>query len=253
MDQKPTPTVASTGTVNVSGDGSVEADLPGLVHDAHAAAAQLFPDLVVAEVADGGAARQVARGPVAVGRPGRPIGVGRTVAGGVGRGRSRGRGRLVGPRPGRLDVVRDRAGGTEVGRVASVGRDIASPCRAWRIRQVGQRPSVASAGCSATQPGHRYASAAMGRLPGARRRPGSIGPVAEPRAECSVASGVLSHGGRGRRKWATPRSKPRPRPPHPGPLRRGDDRSSRRLGGRGTHFARRRTPNKSAPDGRTPG
>ena len=58
------------GLDHLEGDGPVEADLPGLVDDAHAAAAQLFLNLVVAEVADGGAARQVARGPVAVGRAG---------------------------------------------------------------------------------------------------------------------------------------------------------------------------------------
>ena len=42
------------GLDHLEGDGPVEADLPGLVDDAHAAAAQLLVDLVVAEVADAG-------------------------------------------------------------------------------------------------------------------------------------------------------------------------------------------------------
>ena len=62
------------GLDHLEGDGPVEADLAGLVDDAHAAAAQLFLDLVVAEVADGGAARQVGVAPrpsaVRVGSPG---------------------------------------------------------------------------------------------------------------------------------------------------------------------------------------
>ena len=41
------------GLDHLEGDGPVEADLAGLVDDAHAAAAQLLLDLVVAEVADG--------------------------------------------------------------------------------------------------------------------------------------------------------------------------------------------------------
>ncbi len=45
---------------------AVEADLAGLVDDAHAAPAQLLPDLIVAEVADRGAAGQA----VAIARSG---------------------------------------------------------------------------------------------------------------------------------------------------------------------------------------
>ncbi len=114
-----------SGLDHLEGDGPIEADLPGLVDDAHAAAAQLFQDLVVAEVADGGAARQVTGGPVAVAREGRVAGVGCPVAGGVVGGRSR----SVGLRPGRLDVVRRRdgrmawAGGKGVDRTGDVGRD----------------------------------------------------------------------------------------------------------------------------------
>ncbi len=47
----------NAGPDHLEGDGSVEADLAGLVHDPHAAAAQDFSDLVVAEVADSGTAR----------------------------------------------------------------------------------------------------------------------------------------------------------------------------------------------------
>ena len=75
------------GLDHLEGDGSVEADLPGLVDDAHAAAAQLFLNLVIAEVADGGAARQVGRGPAAVVCPGKVIGLACSVAGGFGPGR----------------------------------------------------------------------------------------------------------------------------------------------------------------------
>ena len=46
------------GLDHLQGDGAVEADLAGLVDDAHAAAAQLPADLVVAEVADEIASRQ---------------------------------------------------------------------------------------------------------------------------------------------------------------------------------------------------
>ncbi len=80
-------------------DGPVEVDLPSLVDDAHAAAAQLLEELVVAEVADGRAARQVGLARAASGCPGRVAGVGRPVAG------------RVGPRRGTRDhalPVRDR-------------------------------------------------------------------------------------------------------------------------------------------------
>ena len=46
------------GPDHLQGHRAVERDLAGLVDDAHAAAAQLAPDLVIAEVADGGAAWQ---------------------------------------------------------------------------------------------------------------------------------------------------------------------------------------------------
>ena len=99
--------------------GPVERDLPGLVDDAHAAAAQLAADLVIAEVAHGGAGRQdfadapPAAGPVVRGRGlavvrhrgrgvvGRPLAVGRMPAG-FGRPR-------VGP-PGRLERPGGRVG-----------------------------------------------------------------------------------------------------------------------------------------------
>ena len=42
------------GEDHLERDGPVEADLPGLVDDAHAAAGDLADDLVVAEVADAG-------------------------------------------------------------------------------------------------------------------------------------------------------------------------------------------------------
>ena len=45
------------GPDHLQGDGPVEADLAGAVDDAHAAAAELGLDLVVAEVADGGPGR----------------------------------------------------------------------------------------------------------------------------------------------------------------------------------------------------
>ena len=119
----------NSGLDHLERDGPVEADLPGLVDDAHAAAAQLFLNLVVAEVADGGAARQVARGPVAVGRAGWVVGVGRPVAGGVGRGRCCVGDRPGSVRPGRLGVARRRLGrvaGARGGRHCcgvDVGRD----------------------------------------------------------------------------------------------------------------------------------
>ena len=88
------------GPDHLQGDGPVEADLPGLVDDAHAAAAQLAPDLVVAEVADHGAPRarpspsawplpEASGAAVASGSPGaesigRPVGLG-SLRAGVGR------------------------------------------------------------------------------------------------------------------------------------------------------------------------
>ena len=142
------------GLDHLEGDGAVEADLPRLVDDAHAAAAQLLLDLVVAEVADGGAARQVACGPVAVGRPGRVAEVGRPVARGVGPGR--------GLRP---RQVRERTPRSPRGRSArshprwrrrSAPRS-RPPC-AWLNRQRGQQPSGAFAGSLAPQFGQRFSS-----------------------------------------------------------------------------------------------
>ena len=51
------------GPDHLQGDGPVEADLAGPVDDAHAAAAELGLDLVVAEVADGGRGRPGAADP----------------------------------------------------------------------------------------------------------------------------------------------------------------------------------------------
>ena len=73
------------GLDHLEGDGPVEADLPGLVDDAHAAAAQLLLDLVVAEVADSETAGQSVRGVATIGRAGRPAEVGLRFTGGVGR------------------------------------------------------------------------------------------------------------------------------------------------------------------------
>jgi hypothetical protein len=64
---------------------------------------------------------------------------------------------------------------------------------AWRVRQRGQRPAGASADSSAPQLGHRFESAATGRLHRARGRPRSAGYDVEARSESSVASGELSH------------------------------------------------------------
>ena len=49
-----------SGEDHLQGDGAVEADLPGLEDDAHAAAGDLPDDLVVAEVADALARRRLA-------------------------------------------------------------------------------------------------------------------------------------------------------------------------------------------------
>jgi hypothetical protein len=57
-----------TGLDHLEGDGAVEAELAGPVDDAHAAFAQGTPQLVVAEVADAGAAGQLGAVAVAVGR-----------------------------------------------------------------------------------------------------------------------------------------------------------------------------------------
>ena len=59
----------NAGLDHLEGDGPVEADLPGLVDDAHAAAAQLLVNLVVAEVADAGGLGWMA------GRPGASLAV----------------------------------------------------------------------------------------------------------------------------------------------------------------------------------
>ena len=69
------------GPDHLEGDGPVEADLAGPVDDAHAAAAELGLDLVVAEVADGGPGRRATSASgsresevdgFAADRPGRP-------------------------------------------------------------------------------------------------------------------------------------------------------------------------------------
>ena len=73
------------GLDHLERDGPVEADLPGLVDDAHAAAAELLLKLVVAEVADGGAALDspriagIADGPIGVDRARRPWNLDRRV------------------------------------------------------------------------------------------------------------------------------------------------------------------------------
>jgi hypothetical protein len=101
------------GLDHLQSDGPVEADLACLVHNAHVASAEFLLNLVLAEVADGGAERQVARGPVAVVCTGRLVGVGRPVAGGVDRGRSRAR-----DRPGRVRTGRHGVAVCRLGRVA---------------------------------------------------------------------------------------------------------------------------------------
>ena len=134
------------GLDHLEGDGPVEADLPRLVDDAHAAAAELFLNLVVAEVADGGAARQVGRGLVAVGRAGRKIGVGCPVGGGVMRKRGRFRDSPSDVRPGRLGVARRR-----LGRLARARRG--ESCRGvdigWAGQITGCRPAHQAAGAEA--------------------------------------------------------------------------------------------------------
>ena len=100
------------GPDHLQGDGPVEADLPGPVDDAHAAAAELGLDLVVAEVADDGTRR------------GRRCGTGW-----IGSDR-------LGERPGRPS----KSGSGPVS-WASAG-----PARAAPSRQAGQRPRGASSG-----------------------------------------------------------------------------------------------------------
>ena len=150
----------------------VEADLAGLVDDAHAAAAQLAPDLVVAEVPHFGTAGEAptpfrcrrweglprplarqdvgdvvgARSSFSAAVASAPI----TLALGEACAASRGRG----PRP--------------VAPAAGMG--ISSPS-AFRIRQRGQRPSGALAGRSAPQFGQRS------RRPSSVLRAGSGGPT----------------------------------------------------------------------------
>ena len=151
----------------------VEADLPGLVDDAHAAAAQLLRDRVVAEVAHRRAAGQARRGVAAVGGPGRPVGFARPIPGGVGRRRD-----LAVGRPGGVSPVASGpscagwVGGPASGPpgpavVASAGA-VESSAAASRVRQRGQGPSGASAGRSAPQFGQRITSAIDGSSAGFR-------------------------------------------------------------------------------------
>ena len=138
----------TAGLDHLQRDGAVEADLAGLVDDAHAAAAELLADLVVAEVAHGGAADQA----ISRGRRGRHdrLDAGRVRSSAVASGPpavvGRGRGRRCGP-PSR---PRHRAGG-----------------RARGVRQ-GRRPGPGSGG--RTRPGRGARPARGGG--GSRRESG---------------------------------------------------------------------------------
>jgi hypothetical protein len=88
---------------------------------------------------------------------------------------------------------RPGARGPLVGRDVDVGWAPRSNGRRLAIRQRGRRPAGASAYRSVPQLGHRFASAATGRLHRAGRRPRSAGYGVEARSESSVTSGELSH------------------------------------------------------------
>ena len=144
------------GLDHLQGHGPVERDLAGLIDDTHAPAAQLAPDLIVAEVADQGPAGHSGRGAVNVGGDGR-------AAGGGGRGR-------VGVRPrglvaGRVEVL-DPGGGGPVG----VGG--ARPCRHGLGGRVGRAGTRIGAGRAAGARARRRARRELGAATGAAVRIG---------------------------------------------------------------------------------
>ena len=192
---------SSAGPDHLEGDGPVEADLPGLVDDAHAAAAQLAADLVVAEVADGGAGGQaVAIAAAAVGGGGRAGGGGGVIGGEV----------VVGD-------VGGRRGGLRV--VAGVG-----PVRPGPSVASGPRTSPAASkatSSSSTRWRRDVVVATGGGQLASRAGPAGIARAAVMRALMSGLPALMGHLPRSRRPVVESDSiRPGPRGPVRRPMRR---------------------------------